>query len=256
MIGPAARSGTPTGPDPRAFAPDRRSIGRAGWHRRTGLIPLVYLAGIIAIGFAHPVLAQWRWLGIHVLLLGAVTNAIVIWSAHFTAAVLHAPSPASRRGEALRLAGLNIGVLAVLAGGALDLGWIGVGGAGVVFAAICAHLYWLCGRLRATLPAPYRFTEQGLPYSEVTPLVRKMVATNPDRVLWATDWPHSAIFLPGGSAHQETWDPKPFAPVEYRGPFGVVNTNVSGVQLSERMAKTAQVMDKLVVCRSVRGFSS
>ena len=158
MIGPAARSGTPTGPDPRAFAPDRRSIGRAGWHRRTGLIPLVYLAGIIAIGFAHPVLAQWRWLGIHVLLLGAVTNAIVIWSAHFTAAVLHAPSPASRRGEALRLAGLNIGVLAVLAGGALDLGWIGVGGAGVVFAAICAHLYWLRGRLRATLPAPYRFT--------------------------------------------------------------------------------------------------
>ena len=158
MIGPAARSGTPTGPDPRAFAPDRRSIGRAGWHRRTGLIPLVYLAGIIAIGFAHPVLAQWRWLGIHVLLLGAVTNAIVIWSAHFTAAVLHAPSPASRRGEALRLAGLNIGVLAVLAGGALDLGWIGIGGAGVVFAAICAHLYWLRGRLRATLPAPYRFT--------------------------------------------------------------------------------------------------
>jgi len=59
------------------------------------------------------------------------------------------------------------------------------------------------------------------------------------------------IFLPGGAAHQETFDPKPFAPVEYRGPFGVINTNVEGVQFSQNMAKTAQVMDKLVVCRSM-----
>ena len=28
------------------------------------------------------------------------------------------------------------------------------------------------------------------------------------------------IFLPGGMAHQESWDPKPYAPTEYRGPFG------------------------------------
>lgn len=59
------------------------------------------------------------------------------------------------------------------------------------------------------------------------------------------------IFLPGGAAHQETFDPKPFAPVEYRGPFKPIDTNVSGVQFSERMVKTAQVMDKLVVCRSM-----
>ena len=59
------------------------------------------------------------------------------------------------------------------------------------------------------------------------------------------------IFLPGGVAHQETFDPKPFAPVEYRGPFKAIDTNVSGVQFSEKMAKTAKVMDKLVVCRSM-----
>ena len=27
------------------------------------------------------------------------------------------------------------------------------------------------------------------------------------------------IYLPGGAAHQETWDPKPYAPIEYRGPL-------------------------------------
>jgi hypothetical protein len=59
------------------------------------------------------------------------------------------------------------------------------------------------------------------------------------------------IFLPGGTAHQETFDPKPYAPVEYRGPFGTVDTNVSGVKFSEKLVKTAQVMDKLVVCNSM-----
>ena len=59
------------------------------------------------------------------------------------------------------------------------------------------------------------------------------------------------IFLPGGSAQQETFDPKPFAPVEYRGPFSTIKTNVDGVLLSEKMVKTAQVMDKIVVCRSM-----
>ena len=41
------------------------------------------------------------------------------------------------------------------------------------------------------------------------------------------------IFLPGGIAHQETFDPKPYAPVEYRGPLGSIETNVPGVRLNE-----------------------
>ena len=102
--------------------------GRGAWHRRVGWLPLVYLVGIVAIGFAHPVLPGWWWLGVHTLLLGAVTNAILIWSTHFTQAVLRAPAPASRRGEALRLVALNVGVVTVLAGGTADLGWVGLPG--------------------------------------------------------------------------------------------------------------------------------
>ena len=37
------------------------------------------------------------------------------------------------------------------------------------------------------------------------------------------------IILPGGMAHQESWDPKPEAPLEYRGPFGVAKTKLRGV---------------------------
>ncbi len=59
------------------------------------------------------------------------------------------------------------------------------------------------------------------------------------------------IFLPGGIAHQESFDPKPYAPVEYRGPLGVVSTNVEGVVLSELWKQTAQVADKIAICRSM-----
>src|SRR5687767_9093318 len=41
------------------------------------------------------------------------------------------------------------------------------------------------------------------------------------------------IFLPGGMAHQESFDPKPLAPPEYRGPLGAINSNVDGIQFGE-----------------------
>ncbi len=59
------------------------------------------------------------------------------------------------------------------------------------------------------------------------------------------------IFLPGGMAHQDSFDPKPYAPVEYRGEIGTTKTKLDGVLFSEYLPKTAQVADKLTVCRSM-----
>jgi hypothetical protein len=59
------------------------------------------------------------------------------------------------------------------------------------------------------------------------------------------------IYLPGGCAHQETWDPKPFAPIEYRGPMASIETNVTGTRLNETMVHTAKVADKIAICRSM-----
>jgi hypothetical protein len=61
------------------------------------------------------------------------------------------------------------------------------------------------------------------------------------------------IILPGGIAHQESWDPKPESPIEYRGPLGVVKTRIPGVVFSENLARTAQIADKITVVRSVTG---
>jgi hypothetical protein len=61
------------------------------------------------------------------------------------------------------------------------------------------------------------------------------------------------IILPGGLAQQESWDPKPEAPIEYRGPLGVVKTKIPGVVFSENLSHTAQVADKITVVRSITG---
>lgn len=58
------------------------------------------------------------------------------------------------------------------------------------------------------------------------------------------------IFLPGGVAHQETWDPHPYAPIEYRGPFGTIKTN-TGEYFSETMKHCAKIADKITVVRSM-----
>ena len=59
------------------------------------------------------------------------------------------------------------------------------------------------------------------------------------------------IFLPGGIAHQETFDPKPFAPIEYRGDMGSIPTKIEGERFSQTLPQTAQIADKLTVIRSM-----
>jgi len=59
------------------------------------------------------------------------------------------------------------------------------------------------------------------------------------------------IFLPGGMAHQESFDPKPYAPIEYRGEMGTVQTKLEGVLFNELLKQTAQLADKITVCRSM-----
>jgi uncharacterized protein (DUF1501 family) len=59
------------------------------------------------------------------------------------------------------------------------------------------------------------------------------------------------IWLDGGPTHMETYDPKPEAPAEYRGPLQAIPTNVPGIQINELLPRHAQVMDKLAIVRSL-----
>jgi len=59
------------------------------------------------------------------------------------------------------------------------------------------------------------------------------------------------IFLPGGLAHQETFDPKPLSPVAYRGDVRAIQTRLPGVQFSSHLPNVAKVANRLTLCRAV-----
>ena len=61
------------------------------------------------------------------------------------------------------------------------------------------------------------------------------------------------IYLVGGPPHQDMFDLKPDAPQEIAGPWRPTATNVTGIQICEAFPRLAQIMDKLVIVRSLVG---
>jgi hypothetical protein len=59
------------------------------------------------------------------------------------------------------------------------------------------------------------------------------------------------IYLHGGPAQQETWDPKPSGPSPARGEFGAIATSVPGVSFSELLPRSARLMHRFAVVRSL-----
>lgn len=60
------------------------------------------------------------------------------------------------------------------------------------------------------------------------------------------------VWLPGGCSHIDTYDPKPDAASEYRGPFGTIATQVPGLRFTELLPLQAKMADKFTVLRSMR----
>lgn len=55
----------------------------------------------------------------------------------------------------------------------------------------------------------------------------------------------------GGPSHIDTFDLKPAAPAEYRGPFRPIRTNVPGIEITELLPNTARLADKFSIIRSL-----
>ena len=59
------------------------------------------------------------------------------------------------------------------------------------------------------------------------------------------------VWLAGGPATIDMWDPKPDAPAEVRGPFSTIQTTIPGVRFSEHLPLQASIAHKLSILRSV-----
>jgi hypothetical protein len=61
------------------------------------------------------------------------------------------------------------------------------------------------------------------------------------------------VYLCGAPPHQDMWDLKMDAPLEIRGPYKPISTNVPGIQISEHAPRLAKMMDKWTAIRSLYG---
>jgi uncharacterized protein (DUF1501 family) len=64
------------------------------------------------------------------------------------------------------------------------------------------------------------------------------------------------IWLWGGPSHLDTWDPKPDAALEYRGPFSPIATKVPGIRICELFPNLARIADHFSIIRSMNTGSN
>ena len=131
---------------------------RGFWPMRD-LPVVVWLLAVAVVALAHPALPAPRWLLIHLLLLGAVSHAILVWSRHFADALLHtAPQPGDRRRQSARLVLLDGGALLVVVGVTTATWPVTVLGAAGVVGAVGWHGVALARQIRRALPGRFRST--------------------------------------------------------------------------------------------------
>jgi nitrite reductase (NO-forming) len=135
------------------------TTARRGFQPLRDLPVLVWLALLVVTAAVHPWVPAPRWLLLHLLLLGAVSHAVHVWSQHFADALLHSsPTPGHLRARTLRLA-LHDGGAVVVITGVLAGAWpVTLLGAASVAAAAGWHAGSLAGQARRALSSRFAAT--------------------------------------------------------------------------------------------------
>jgi len=128
---------------------------RSAWHIRANAVVGFWLVAAAVIAVIHRFVPEDMWLMIHLVLLGAVSTAILIWSQHFAQTLLRSPNLAGRRGEGIRLALHTIGALFVVAGMVTAIWPLVVVGGVIVGGNAIWHALAIFARKHRALPARF-----------------------------------------------------------------------------------------------------
>lgn len=119
----------------------------------------IWLIVLVLTTLIHRELPAPRWLMIHLMLLGAISHAILVWSQYFAFALLRTQgSPRDRSTQNYRLLLLNIGTLGVFTGVLGNLWLVTAAGAALIAAAAIWHGISLFQRMRQALPSRFGAT--------------------------------------------------------------------------------------------------
>ena len=133
------------------------NVGRATTYWWANTVVIGYLVATVVMAIGHAFGAESTWLLVHLLLLGAVTNAIVIWSGHFATTLLH-PDDARAGRLLLPLLALNGSVAAILVGGAERLPVVTVAAGSLLAATIAWRGDMLARAVRTARNARFAVT--------------------------------------------------------------------------------------------------
>ena len=142
----------------------RRASGRGTWHRRASKPVSYWMFTLIGVLLLHKLIPNSGWLLVHIVTLGLITNSILIWSQHFTEALMKIKIPDEARGtQVRRIFILNAGILVLMVGMIGQLSVPGLYAATVVGALIVGsmvtwHALYLLKQMRQALPSRFGVT--------------------------------------------------------------------------------------------------
>ncbi|WP_414706037.1 multicopper oxidase domain-containing protein [Rothia mucilaginosa] len=142
----------------------RRASGRGTWHRRASKPVSHWMFTLIGVLLLHRFIPNSGWLMVHIVTLGLITNSILIWSQHFTEALMKIKIPDEHRGtQVRRIFILNAGILLLMIGMVGQLSVPGLYAATVVGALIVGsmvawHGIYLLKQVRQALPSRFGVT--------------------------------------------------------------------------------------------------
>ncbi len=132
-------------------------LGRADWHFRANALVIAYLLAALVSGIFQEGSdgGTPAWLTVHLLLLGAVTNAIVTWSDHFVSALLWARSQ-NRTRQMTVITLLNFGIIGVLFSVSLHIQWMVFTSAGLVGGVVVYYLSGIANLIKKSLNKKFK----------------------------------------------------------------------------------------------------
>ncbi|MDO4822408.1 MAG: multicopper oxidase domain-containing protein [Rothia sp. (in: high G+C Gram-positive bacteria)] len=133
--------------------------GRRTWHRKASKPVSVWMFALFIVLMTHRWIPESLWLMVHMVTLGLITNSILVWSQHFTEALLKHKLPDSARPVQLaRIYTLNASMVVLMVGVVFSLYPLTVLGSVGVGAVVTWHGVALLQQMRTALPARFGVT--------------------------------------------------------------------------------------------------
>lgn len=137
----------------------RKASARASWHRKASKPVSVWMMVLFVSIFVHRWIPNSIWLMVHMVALGLITNSILIWSQHFTEALLKNRRPDEERGgQVKRVYALNAGIVVLMVGVVFGIYPLTILGSIAVGGIVAYHGLYLLKQLKQALPARFDAT--------------------------------------------------------------------------------------------------